>query len=220
MKTATRYLAAVILTIIFGCTNSKELNQTVTSIEINKMESNINTNFTGSLSQYDITNHVELLFKDFFNKHGISKAPNNYYKNNYSELFIGGSDHRYIDLAFRRLGDEKWYNLNFYLEVKLGPNDVSSWAKHSHKYTYSNIDELANAFVKFYSNIATNYLNEPFENNFSWKENYDKLQSDLDLRLEIMKRYPAESVLNKMYFDRSVREEWRVLANEKLGLKN
>lgn len=179
-----------------------------------------NKDFMGSLHHYNIETHIELIFKDFFDKHKISKTQSVYYKNKNAELYIGASDHRYIDLTFRKVGKEDWYKLNFYLEAKLGVNDISLWSVHSCKYSYSNLDEFAEAFIKFHSTIAEKYLNEPFENDFTWEAKYNRLQEDYDLFLEIRKSFPEESILYKMYFDRKVRDHWRLLAREKLGINN
>jgi hypothetical protein len=182
------------------------------------MRNTNNKDFSGSLHGYDVHPIIKQNFKDFFERHRISKSQNVYYKNENAELFIGASDHRYIELTFRKPGKEKWYKLEFYLEASFGLNSLSIWSELSDKYSYSNLDELAEAFIKLNAAIAEKYLNEPFENDYTWEEKYDALKSDSLLRAEVMKCYPEEKILYKMYFDRDVRDKWRLMAKEKLRL--
>ena len=181
------------------------------------MRNTNNKDFDGSLHGCNIHPYIKLFFKDFFERHKISKSQNVFYQNENAELYIGPSDHRYIELTFRKTGKEKWYKLDFYLEAKLGVNFRSIWSELSDKYSYSNLDELAEAFTKLNAAIAEKYLNEPFENDFTWEEKYNELQSDSVLWAEVIKCYPEETILYKMYFDRNVRDKWRLMAIEKLG---
>ena len=159
--------------------------------------------------QENIQNH----FASFFQKHKIALDTTDYnYKNDFADLHISPSDHRYIDMTFRKRGEEHWFNLSTYLEAFPKAKSLSISQKVYEENQPTTLDELAEGFVKCYSQIAQEYLNAPFEGDFSWEKDYWKTKK----LYEYLNTIPRDSEIYKLF--KVQNPQWKVLAEE--AMKN
>lgn len=159
--------------------------------------------------QENIQNH----FAPFFLKHKIVLDTTDYnYKNDFGELHISASDHRYINMTFRKRGEVHWFNLSTYLKVFPTAKPLFISQKIYEENQPTTLDELAEGFIKHYSQIAQEYLNAPFEGDFSWEKNYWKIKK----LYEYLNTIPRDSEIYKLF--KAQNPQWKVLAEE--AMKN
>lgn len=214
-------LAAIVTFIFIKCNHKTTPPEKIIPNE--KTDSNISSTktkktkpITGSFHfggtphlQENIQNH----FASFFQKHKITLDTAGYfYKNDFAELHISPSDHQYIDMTFRKRGEENWFNLYTYLKTFPQAKSLSISQKIYEESQPTTLDELAEGFIKRYAQIAQEYLNEPFEGDFSWEKDYWKTKK----LYEYLNTIPRDSEIYKLF--KMQNPQWKVLAEE--AMKN
>ena len=163
----------------------------------------------------NLEEHIQNHFAPFFKKHKITlDSTARIYKNDFAELHISASDHRYIDMTFRKKGEEYWFNLYTYLKAFPEAKTISISKKIYEEYQPTTLDELAEGFVKIHSQIAEAYLNAPFEGDFSWEKNYWKTKK----LYEYLNTIPRDSEIYKLF--KAQDSQWKVLAEKELKKSN
>lgn len=157
--------------------------------------------------------HIQNHFAPFFQKHKIALDTTDYnYKNDFAELHLSPSDHQYIDMTFRKRGEENWFNLSAYLKTFPKPKSVPILQIIYKENQPTTLDELAEEFVKRHAQIAQAYLNAPFEGDFSWEKNYWKTKK----LYEYLNTIPRDSEIYKLF--KVQNPQWKILAEE--AMKN
>ncbi len=201
-------LATIFIFIFIKCNS----NITSTKTEKSKTTQTITGSFHFGGTPH-LSEHIQNHFAPFFQKYKIALDTTDYnYKNDFAELHISPSDHQYIDMTFRKRGEENWFNLSTYLKTFPKPKSVPISQKIYEENQPTTLNELAEEFVKRHAQIAQAYLNAPFEGDFSWEKNYWKTKK----LYEYLNTIPRDSEIYKLF--KVQNPQWKVLAEE--AMKN